>query len=127
MSLVRNYKLWKLGIPQNQEDIVIFEFIEKKLENLETYEVDTHPYIYPYFNKNGELIFSYWRDNKILYAKGVDFMNTFTPSGVNMWNDALDIIVIIVSKTYKLDILFSSREYKPITDEVEKYYRENLK
>ncbi len=67
MSIVRKYKLWKLGIKITDSDFYLFQFVESTFTDLKSYINDDFPDCLLFDNYKDEQIIYYWQKFDNMY------------------------------------------------------------
>ncbi len=111
MSIVRKYKLWKLGIPQKSELISTFEFTEQMLSDLVTvyefeYDKDIVTYKKKEINEDEYLnwVFEYDTAMKTINPRYREFVERIMILCHSNKSDTVSLIKEIVTKKYGLEI-----------------------
>ncbi len=123
MSIVRKYKLYKLGIPQKKNDVELFEFLESEISEFEYFTHKKLPNSKFFMKKIGIFRLEYFEKNKNLYVVYSDFWDVLKTTHHLTSEEIKLIMKEVASKILGLDIYDVSGSAKRRKPEVEKYYR----
>ncbi len=103
MSLVRKYKLWKLGIPQNDEAALIFNFVENSLFNLKSSQRNGFPDDVNYKNPKTCMMCYHIKDKEVTINH--ELINRVLENKYDLNRETImGICKEVVIRFYKLDI-----------------------
>ncbi len=129
MNISRSYKLWKLGIPVGSKHLVIFEYVESKLLNLEPFVVQGISYSVYYMNKEGKCFFEYKQTPSVDVVK-IRFLelwetlvNYCREDDVNREDDVKDFLYDFIADVYKISGDVKEYAYYNIWVGVEELYK----
>ncbi len=127
MNLTRVYKLWKLNIPIDSKHLIIFEFVESKLLNLQKFEIKGYPKSVFFMNFNGEYILQIFENkNKYLYVRYPDFWEVLEDEYKLEFSDIQLFLQILVENIYKTKVDTTKYKIKEMFSFVEESYKNSL-
>ncbi len=102
-NLFRKYKLYKLGICPDDKDLNMFEFIDSKISNLQTFKMEEYRGLLFFMNTDGENIIQFDARKNCLYAKYSGFCKILQ-SEYRLENPEIEIFIrSLVDNYVKID------------------------
>ncbi len=104
MNLIRQYKLWKLGVPVDSKILEVFEFVESKISNLQTFEIAEYPEFVFFMNSEKQEILEFEIKKRHVRVRYSDFWGVLQIKYKIAYYDIQKFIHAIVEDMYKLNI-----------------------
>ena len=127
MNIIRQYKLYRLGISIRQRDIDMFKYLDDKFEGLKLFEYQT---LYKpsshffYINSNYECIYELIM-NKAYVCKNVIWDDLVIKFSLTGWKEKEEILCYLITSKYGLKINSINTKVVYNKSVIEEFIKEN--